>query len=71
LRRLHEIDDRGASDLREAYDALDQVLDVKQQARFRVFEEQMERRKVELLLRARQAARARNRAPEPDPVQPQ
>jgi hypothetical protein len=34
-------------------EALNQVLDVRQQARFRVFEEQMERRKMELLMRAR------------------
>jgi hypothetical protein len=30
------------------------VLDVRQQARFRVVEEQLERRKLELLMRARQ-----------------
>jgi hypothetical protein len=33
------------------------VLDVRQQARFRLFEEQIERRKVDLLMRARQGAR--------------
>jgi hypothetical protein len=58
LDRLRELDDRGAADVRQAYDALDQVLDLRQRARLRVFEEQMERRKVELLTRARQAARA-------------
>jgi hypothetical protein len=58
LERLREVDDKGAADVRQAYDALDQVLDLRQRARFRVFEEQMERRKVELLARARQAARA-------------
>jgi hypothetical protein len=62
LRRLHELDERGVADLRRAYDALDQVLDLRQQARFRVFEEQMERRKVELLLRARHTIRARRGA---------
>jgi hypothetical protein len=36
------------------------VLDLRQQIRFRVFEEQMERRKIELLVRARQANRQRN-----------
>ena len=61
IRRLREIDERGLSDARRAYDAIDQVLDVQQQARFRVFEEQMERRKVELVLRARQVARANRR----------
>ena len=59
LRRLREADERAVVDTRRAIDALDQVLDLQQQARFRVFEEQMERRKVELVLRARQAARAR------------
>jgi hypothetical protein len=43
------------------------VLDVRQQAKFRVFEENMERRKLELVTRARQgesqtaAAEARNK----------
>jgi len=68
LQRLRELDDRGAADVRQAYDALDQVLELRQRARFRVFEEQMERRKVELLTRARQAARAsRNGAPKDQP----
>ena len=40
--------------MRKAYNTLDEVLDVRQQARFRVFEEQIERKKLELLLRARQ-----------------
>jgi hypothetical protein len=59
LMRLRELDERGALELRQAYEALDQTLNVRQQARFRVFEDQMERRKVELLLRARLNARAR------------
>ena len=68
LERLRELDDRGAADVRQAYDALDQVLELRQRARFRVFEEQMERRKVELLTRARQAARAsRHGAPKDQP----
>jgi hypothetical protein len=41
-------------------DGLNQVLDTRQQARFRLLEEQMERRKLELLMRARQANRPRN-----------
>jgi len=53
LKQLQEIDDRNASDTRKAQDALDQTLDLRQQARFRVFEEQMERRKLDLLMRAR------------------
>lgn len=53
LRALQELDARAAAELRKAYDDLDQVLDVRQQARFRVFEQQMERRKLDLIARAR------------------
>jgi hypothetical protein len=61
LKSLREHDDRAAAELRQAYDALDEVLDVRQQARFRVFEEMIEFRKLDLLMRARQAARGRGR----------
>jgi hypothetical protein len=61
LRQLRAFDDQAAADLRRVYEAIDQVLDVRQQARFRVFEDQIERRKVELLMRARQNVR-KNRA---------
>lgn len=62
LARLKALDERSAAELRQAYEAVDQVLDVRQQARFRVFEDQVERRKVELLMRARQNIRNRLRA---------
>jgi hypothetical protein len=51
---LQETEARFAADLRQAYNAVDDVLDLRQRARFRVFEEQIERKKLELLLRARQ-----------------
>jgi hypothetical protein len=54
---LQEGDSRAVADVKKAYEGIDQVLDVKQQASFRVFEEQMERRKIELITRARQANR--------------
>jgi Spy/CpxP family protein refolding chaperone len=57
LRALQDIDVRAQADIRKAYDAVDQVLDVHQQAKFRAFEETMERRKLELISRARQASR--------------
>ena len=61
--RLKALDDLElSSNLRRARDELLQTLDVRQQARFRVFEEQMERRKLELLLRAR-AVRPRPQRP--------
>lgn len=56
LKALRELDERSAADLRHAYDSLDEVLDLRQQARFRIFEEALERRKMDLLLRARQRA---------------
>jgi hypothetical protein len=57
LKSLDELEARSDGDIRKAYDAINQVLDVRQQAKFRVFEENMERRKLELVTRARQANR--------------
>ena len=57
MRALQDVDSRAIADVRKAHEAIDQALDVKQQASFRVFEEQMERRKIELITRARQANR--------------
>jgi DNA repair ATPase RecN len=57
LTALHEVEARAAAEMRTAYSGVDEVLDVRQQARFRVFEEQIERRKIELLMRARQQNR--------------
>jgi hypothetical protein len=63
---LDELEERSAAEIRQAMKAIDQVLDGRQQARFRIFEEMMEQRKVELLMRARQANRLQNRpAPRP------
>lgn len=57
LKALRQEDEHGQVDLKKSYDALDETLDVRQQARFRVFEERMEQQKLELLMRARQNAR--------------
>ena len=62
LKALQDLDARMAVEIKKAYEAIDQVLELRQQARFRVFEEQMERRKIELVTRARQNNRANNRA---------
>ena len=62
--RLKSLDDLRASsstEIKQAQDSLDEVLDLRQRARFRVFEEEMERRKVELVMRTRQANRQANR----------
>jgi Spy/CpxP family protein refolding chaperone len=57
MNALQELETRSAADMKKAYEAIDQVLDIRQQAKFRVFEETMERRKLELVMRARQANR--------------
>ena len=57
VKALDDIEARTQADVRRALDAIDQVLDVRQQAKFRMFEEMMERRKLELVTRARQANR--------------
>lgn len=60
MKALADVEFRTANEVRDALNGIDQVLDVRQQVRFRIFEEQMERRKVDLLMRARQANRQRN-----------
>jgi len=57
LKQLQDAESQGAADEKKAYESIDQVLDIRQQAKFRVFEEVMERRKLELIARARQANR--------------
>jgi len=64
LRVLQEIESRTSAEVRKAYDSIDQVLDVRQQANFRLFEEMMERRKIELVTRARQNFRPKARQPQ-------
>jgi len=61
LRALQDLDVRAASEIRRAFDAVDQVLDVRQQAQFRAFEEWMEQRTLDLVTRARQNFRSSGR----------
>jgi len=56
LKALREHDARTAEETAKAYDAVDEILDLRQQARFRLFEERLEARKIDLLMRARQGA---------------
>jgi hypothetical protein len=53
LTALQESDARARRDAESAYAEIDSGLDVTQQAKFRIFEEQMERRKLEILTRVR------------------
>ena len=57
--KLKELDDFSAEstdEIRTAYDSIDRALTLRQRARFRIFEEMMERRKIDLVSRARQQA---------------
>ena len=62
LKALQDQEASSAAEIARAYDAIDQVLDLRQQAKFRAFEEAMERRKIDLVTRARQNVRQNNRA---------
>lgn len=53
---LQREDAAAHADLAKAYENLDSVLDPRQQARFRVFEDQIERQKLNLLSRVRRRA---------------
>ena len=57
LNALRDQDEKDAAEIARAHAAVDEVLDVRQQARFRLFEGMIERRKLDLIMRARQAAR--------------
>lgn len=59
VKALQDLEARSQEDMRKAYQAVDEVLDVRQQARFRVFEQVMEQRMLQLITRARQANRAK------------
>ena len=66
--KLKELDDFSAQstgEIRTAYEAIDRVLTLHQRARFRIFEEMMERRKMDLVSRARQASRPGAAAKQP------
>jgi hypothetical protein len=57
VRALRELQTKAVTDAQRAYDSIDQSLDVRQQARFRLFEQEIEQRKLQLLMRARQQNR--------------
>jgi len=61
LKALKEEDAVAVAEVLKAYDGVDETLDPRQQARFRIFEDRMEQQKLELLMRARQGVRAQAR----------
>jgi hypothetical protein len=64
LKAFDDLEIRASGEVQQQRTAIDQVLSTIQQARFRVFEETMEQRKIDLLMRARQG-RGRQGQPQP------
>jgi hypothetical protein len=60
LKALDDLESRAGKEIEQQRTAIDQVLNPYQQARFRIFEETMEQRKIELLMRARQGRGRQN-----------
>jgi hypothetical protein len=69
VRTLRELETRAVAEIQHAIDGVDQTLDVRQQARFRIFEQQIEQRKLQLLMRARQIQENRANRPPAGPSQ--
>jgi len=59
-KRLDDFDKQAFQEIQTAYAQIDEVLNVRQRARFRLFEENMEQRKLEILTRVLKSG-----APEP------
>lgn len=57
LKALDDHDEQTAASVRRESDAVDEVLDARQQALFRLLEERLERQKLDLLMRARDRAK--------------
>jgi len=57
LEALDREDETGDAEIKKAYEGVESVLDVRQRARFRVFEENLERRKLDLLARVQRPIR--------------
>ena len=64
LKALRDHDEQTVAALRRDSEALDEVLDARQQALFKLLEERLERQKLDLLMRARDRA-ARTAPPRP------
>jgi hypothetical protein len=57
MKALDDVDAKARTEIAAAFAGVDELLTVPQRARFRVLEEQLERRKWELMARARQGSR--------------
>lgn len=58
VQALRAFDEEAFETMRREYEAVDELLNPRQQARFRILEERMEFRKLDILVRARERARS-------------
>lgn len=63
LRTFDELSAQAAPELRQAYLDIDKLLNPRQRVRFRVFEERMEQKKMELIAQARKNQQGRSNQP--------
>jgi hypothetical protein len=70
LKSLDDLEVSASTELRKAREELTQTLDLRQQARLRVFEERIERQKLELLQRARLQRQQQRQRQQPRPLNP-
>jgi len=56
LKALSDLDEQSAATIRRETAAVDEILDPRQQAQFRLLEDRVERQKLDLLMRARERA---------------
>ncbi len=68
VKELDDLETKVATDERTALSGVDSVLTVYQRAEFRVFEEQMERKKLELLAKVMNSTPGGAPSPAPDPA---
>jgi len=68
LRGFDELSVQAGPEVRQAYSEIDKLLNPRQRIRFRLFEEQMEQKKMDLLALARQYQQGRGGNPPPPPI---
>jgi hypothetical protein len=56
VKALRDLDEQAAQAMRREHEAVDELLNARQQARFRLFEERIEQQKLDLVMRAQQRA---------------
>jgi hypothetical protein len=70
LRGFDDVSAQAAPEIRQAYTDIDKLLNPRQRVRFRLFEEQMEIKKMDMIAQARQRQQGRGNEPPSGVVKP-